>query len=329
MQMNRKAEAESPALPGYAGGQEWQAPSSNRGQLPVSRAAPERKLRKVERYDRRARLIAYEPVTPTGTVRTTFEVIDDQPFSFSPGQFVGIQAKVPRFGYRRSPYCIISPPPRDRTFQLLIRLVPAGPLSYYLASLKVGDVITFRGPTGRSMLPKEPDTELVLLATGVGVGPFLSLARHLLPEGFDRPMKLFWGLRLVEDICLVDQLDQLAATYDNFSYQISLSQPPSGWRGLHGRLTESVPPLLEMLGGKHFYLVGNGAMIEEISTSLSDLGVPKQLVYEEHYFNFRHKPDSKTLAQIRERFVAHDLHSPLAHREAIERRVLKRQEAAE
>ncbi len=322
------AKAQREAGPGNDRAQQWPATVSTGRQLPVSRAAPERRLRKVERYDRRARLAGYENVTPTGTVRITFEVIDDQPFSFSPGQFVGIQAKVPRFGYRRSPYCIISPPGGDRTFQLLVRLVPEGPLSYYLASLKVGDVITFRGPTGRSMIPKEPDTELVLLATGVGIGPLLCLAQHLLPRGFERPIRLFWGLRLREDVCLVEQLDHLATRYDNFSYLISLSQPPNGWEGLHGRLTESVPPLLETLGGKHFYLVGNGAMIEEISASLSDLGVAKQLVYEEHYFNFRHKPDPPTLARIRERFVAHDLPSPLAHREAIERRVLRRQDVS-
>ena len=32
------------------------------------------------------------------------------------------------------------------------------------------------------------------------------------------------------------------------------------------------PPLIETLGGKHYYLVGNGAMIEEMSEALSDLG---------------------------------------------------------
>jgi NAD(P)H-flavin reductase len=139
-----------------------------------------------------------------------------------------------------------------------------------------------------------------------------------LPRGFDRPIRLYWGLRLADDICLTDELEEVASRYPNVTYHLSLSQPPERWRGLKGRLTENVPPLLETLGGKHFYLAGNGAMIEEMSAALSDLGVPKQMVYEEHYFNFKHRPDPAFLEQLRGRFVAADLTSPQAHREALE-----------
>ncbi len=152
----------------------------------------------------------------------------------------------------------------------------------------------------------------------MGVGPFLSLARSVLPEGFDRPMRLFWGLRLTEDICLLDELDDLARRYPPFSYQISLSQPPPGWQGLRGRLTFTVPTLLNSLADKHFYLVGNGAMIEEISTALSDLGVDKRLVYEEYFFNGKYRADPAVVADIRERFLGSDLDSPMALRAEIE-----------
>ena len=283
------------------------------GPVPLSREAPERKLRRVDRYDRRATVTAYETLTPTGTVRITFRVTDDQPFEFRPGQFVGIQADVPGVGPRRSPYCIVSPPNRDRTFQLLVRLVPEGPLSYYLAALRVGDVIAFRGPNGRRMAPKEGSEELVLLATGVGVGPFLALVDELGRQGFERPVRLFWGLRLAEDICLVSELDELADRYSFFSYQISLSQPPDGWQGLRGRVTESVRPLLPTLSGKRYYLVGTGAMIEEMSALLSDLGVDRHYIYEEVYFNVRYKADPAVLAAIRDRFPKSDLFAPHAH----------------
>ncbi|MBW3614610.1 MAG: hypothetical protein KY439_04770 [Actinobacteria bacterium] len=286
-----------------------------RGPLPVSRGAPERRLDRVNRYDRRAQLVAYEKLTTTGTIRLSFQVIDDLPFEFLPGYFVGVQADLS--GRRcQSPYCIVSPPEAAPSFQLLVRLVPEGPLSCYLANLSVGDVISFRGPSGKSMIPKEVGTELVLLATGVGIGPFLALSDHLLAQGFDRPMRLYWGLRQVEDLCLSEELDDLARRHGNFSYQISLSQPPSRWTGLRGRLTESVPPLLETLGGKHFYLVGNGAMIEEMRLALSDLGVDDQLVHQETFFNVKHRPDPRVVAEIRSRFVACDLFSPFSHQEA-------------
>ncbi len=286
------------------------AASPGRSRFPLSRGAPERKLRRVDFYDRRAEVTAYEQLTPTETVRISFRVIDDDAFGFVPGQFIGIQADVPGYGWRRTPYCIVSPPNGERTFQLLIRLVPQGPLSYYLGRLRPGDMIAFRGPLGRCMVPKTSDEELILLATGVGIGPFLALAHVLREQGYDKPVRLYWGLRLVEDICLLDQLDELTATFPQFRYDITLSQPPPGWTGLRGRITETVPPLLPTLGGKRYYLVGNGAMIEEMTLALSDLGVDRTFIYQEPFFNARHKPDAASLAATRSRFVAHDLFSP-------------------
>jgi ferredoxin-NADP reductase len=286
------------------------AASPSSAHFPLSRGAPERKLRRVDFYDRRAEVTSYEALTPTETVRISFRVVDDAGFNFVPGQFIGIQAEVPGYGWRRTPYCIVSPPNGERTFQLLIRLVPQGPLSYYLGRLDPGVVIAFRGPLGRCMVPKTSDEELILLATGVGVGPFLSLAHVLRDQGYEKPVRLYWGLRLAEDICLLNELDELVATFPQFSYEISLSQPPREWTGLRGRITETVPPLLPTLGGKRYYLVGNGAMIEEMSLALSDLGVDRTFIYQEAFFNARHKPDPLTLAATRGRFVAHDLFSP-------------------
>ncbi len=283
------------------------------GAYPLSRGSAERALRRVDRYNRRAEVIDYRPLTSTGTVLITFRVVDDEPFAFKPGYFVGISADVPGVGRRRSPYCIVSPPNDDRTFTLLVRLVPEGPLSLYLSSLQRGHVISFRGPVGRSMVPKDDDLDLVLLATGVGIGPFLGLVHVLKEQGFQRSVQLYWGLRLIDDLCFTDELRALAQGFPNFRYQVSLSQPPDDWTGLRGRLTDTVPPLIDRLAGKKFYLVGNGAMIEEMASVLSDLGVDREFIYEEVYFNARYKPDPERLAEIRDRFVASDLFSPYAH----------------
>jgi CDP-4-dehydro-6-deoxyglucose reductase len=255
-------------------------------------------------YDRRAVVAASDALTDTGTVAVTLAVTDGAPFDFRPGQFIGVEAGVAGARRRRTPYCILSAPGEADTFTVLVRVVPDGPLSQYLTGLQVGDEVGFRGPTGRSMIPKEDDTELVLMATGVGVSPLYSLARHLLTAGTKRPIRLLWGLRLVEDICLVDQLDQLVEDHPNFTYQISLSQPPVDWQGLRGRLTETAPSVLGPLQGKHFYLCGNGAMTTEVARALADAGVNETLIYEEAFFNTRHQPDPAAVTALRDRLAA-------------------------
>lgn len=268
------------------------------------------------RYHRRAVVEWVRPLTPTGTVRIGFRVVDDQPFDHEPGQFVGVEIAIDGLGYARSPYCILSPPSDDGRFELVVRVVRNGPVSRYLGSCLVGEEIAFRGPTGRSMVPRDEDRDLVLMATGVGVGPFLSLATDLLRHGFTRPITLYWGLRLVDDICFTEELKDLAGAYPNFSWYITLSDPPPGWTGLRGRITESVPPRLPVLGGSRYYLCGNGAMTEEMASALSDLGAPDEFIHQEHYFNQKHQPDPSVLAAIRSRFVAVDLFSPIAHQQA-------------
>ena len=271
------------------------------------------------RFKRRAQVTAVEALTSTGTYKVSFEVVDGEPFDLTPGQFVGIEAQFDGRGFRRSPYCVLSDPADAPRFDLMVRAIPEGPLSLYLCDLEPGDEVLFRGPVGKPMVPRFWDRELVLMATGTGVAPLISLARHLLAKEYPHPISLWWGLRLVDDICLTDELDALAAAHDGrFSYAITLSQPPDDWTGLRGRLGESVPPLLPTLGGKRFYLVGNGAMLEEMGMALSDLGVVQQFIHKEPYFDPIHEPDREVVARIRERFVATDLFSAYAARRGSE-----------
>jgi ferredoxin-NADP reductase len=280
------------------------------------RSSGDRMWEQESRFSRRAEVVAVDRLTVTGTVRIRARVTDDRPFDFRPGQFLAIQEDVPGVGLQHSPYCMFMPASADRTFEMLIRVFPEGPLSHYLSSMRPGAPLAFRGPSGRSMLPKDDDSDLVLLATGVGISPFHALVLEMLRHGDRRGIRLFWGLRLVEDICLTDELDALAAAHPNFTYAISLSQPEEGWTGLRGRLTESVPPLLERLGGIRYYLSGNGAMAEEMEMALSDMGVDRTLIHQERFFNARHRADPATVDAIVARFVAHDLFSPRAEQQA-------------
>lgn len=269
------------------------------------------------RFGRQAEVVSVDRLTVTGTVRIRGRVTDDRPFDFKPGQFIAIQEDVPGVGLQHSPYCMLVPALAERTFEMLIRVFPEGPLSHYLASMKPGTPLHFRGPSGRSMLPKDEDSELVMLCTGVGISPLHAVLVDLLGRLRDRRrVQLFWGLRLVEDICLSDELDALAGDHPNFTYAISLSQPAEDWTGLRGRVTETVPQLLETLGGKRFYLSGNGAMAEEMELALSDMGVDRALMHQERFFNARHKAERAVVDAIVSRFVAHDLFSPKAEQQA-------------
>lgn len=271
------------------------------------------------RLQRRARLARFGILTNTGTILLKFDVIDDQPFRFVPGQFVAVDFIHPSLGYLRSPYCLYNASESERTFELLVRVVPQGPVSVFLGNLEIGDVIGFRGPTGHSMLPKESGTHLVLVATGVGLGPCHCLLRHFVSADPSRRISLFWGLRLEDDVCLLDELIDLERKLPNFDWNISLSAPSGEWPPMQGRVTETVPPIFETLADKHFYLTSNGTMVSELSAALQEVGVVRDRIYEESFFEHRHRPSTEIVDSIARRFRAEDLRSPLLFFESMYR----------
>ncbi|MGH9076536.1 MAG: ferredoxin--NADP reductase [Acidimicrobiales bacterium] len=264
---------------------------------------------RTSRFGRRARIDEVEWLTGTGTVRIALQVVDGGAFDYFPGHFVAVREEVPGYGPMRSPYCLFSPPAGDGRFEILVRVFPEGPLASHLASARPGTVVRFRGPSGRSMLPSDPDADLVMMATGVGISPLRSLCHALVTGGHRGRLRLYWGLRLTDDICLTDDLDDLVARHPDFAYQISLSRPPPAWPGLRGRLGESVPPLLDTLGRRRYYLTGNGAMVEEMEVALTTLGVDRTSIHEERFFNVRHRADPAVVEAIVSRCGAHDLFS--------------------
>ncbi|MGH8909759.1 MAG: ferredoxin--NADP reductase [Egibacteraceae bacterium] len=282
---------------------------------PAPVAAPDQAMhksrwRQFHQYRRRAEVTAVERLTSTGTDLLTLRVVDGEDFDFEPGQFIGLAVEL-NGELRTRPFCVWSARSSRSALQLLVRVLPNGPLSQYLAARAPGDVLAFRGPLGRSMVPEHPGGRLDLICTGVGVGPFLGLVGHLIDLGDDRPVRLYWGLRLAEDICLTDELEALARDHPDFAYRVSLSRPPAEWRSLAGRVTHSVPPLLETLCDRHFVLCGNGAMIAELYGALYEVGVPGERIHREFYFNTRYRADPATVTAIRRRFTATDVTSPL------------------
>jgi len=69
-------------------------------------------MEKTAELPRRAIVTANRKLTATGTYLVSFRADDGEPFDFEPGQFVSFDCAHPELGYRRSPYCVATPPRR-------------------------------------------------------------------------------------------------------------------------------------------------------------------------------------------------------------------------
>src|SRR5262249_33308143 len=147
----------------------------------------------------------------------------------------------------------------------LYRVIPRGHLSPRLAALTENAPVWFFGPFHTPIQQEiQPDAErIVLMATGVGVGPIAGYAEKALAEGEIRPISLYASFREESEMCLARELDRLAERHPNFEWLYTVTGPSSSWCGLTGRLTERVPDLIDTanLHTYHFHLVGNGGMV--------------------------------------------------------------------
>lgn len=205
---------------------------------------------------------------------------------FAPGQFVNLALDIDGIVERRS-YSIASPPGEPLKF--LVTEVVEGVLTPRLLRLRPGDTLLVEPkPQGfftLKWLPEAP--ELWLVATGTGLGPFLSLlASDELWQRFERVV-LVHGVREAAHLAHRDELLRLAAERSGrLSVVSALTREPAAPGLLHGRITSLLTAgELERAAGvsitperTHVMLCGNPAMIEEMTALLGARGLRKHRV---------------------------------------------------
>ena len=123
----------------------------------------------------------------------------------------------------------------------------------------------------------------IFVATGTGIAPFRSILNAILPQHPDRRFTLIFGVRHRQGLLYHDELNELAALYQNFEYRPTLTRPPEDWAGLTGRVQ---PHTLEALGTRRdldIYICGLREMVDELRAQLKETGLDrKRMIYEKY-----------------------------------------------
>jgi ferredoxin/flavodoxin---NADP+ reductase len=205
--------------------------------------------------------------------------LDAQLLPFIPGQFANLALDIGEQRVRRS-YSVASAPGTPPEFY--VTRVAGGALSPSLVALEPGDAVWLDTRcAGLFTLEWMPDAarELWLIATGTGVGPYISLLRSglLLPR-FERVV-IVHGTRTQLELGYREELEA-AARDARVSYVPSVTRENPG----HGVLTGRIPELLrdgqlEAAAGlpfdaerSHFMVCGNPAMINDSIATLEQRG---------------------------------------------------------
>ncbi|HOM28691.1 MAG TPA: FAD-binding oxidoreductase [Deltaproteobacteria bacterium] len=252
----------------------------------------------VERAEEAARIMAV--LHPPRLSLKVSEIIEETPSTktlrlvsakgdllppFMAGQYVNLF--VERDGVRTSrPYSISSSPTQTAYYDITVRAVEDGFVSrLLLEDTRPGDVFESTSPAGTfTHNPLFHGDDLVFLAGGSGITPFMSMIRETADRGLDRKILLVYGSRDPGDIVFKDELERIAARRKNIAVHHVISEPPEGYTGLAGFITaDLVKRLAGDVTGKTFYVCGPAAMYERCLAELASLGLPRKRVRTEAY----------------------------------------------
>ncbi len=200
---------------------------------------------------------------------------------YLPGQYVNLFVTIG--GLRTSrPMSLSSSPTRTSLLEVTVQAMAGGLVSRHLVErVQVGDPLTISSPAGDfHHHPVRDRDDLVFLAGGSGITPFMGMAEYLLDR---RPLvrvTLICGWRRSSEIIFARRLAALAASSSRLRVVHVLSEPEAGWSGEVGLLDEGL--LRRVLGpprGEQTYFVcGPRAMNELVVSALRELGVPRAAI---------------------------------------------------
>jgi CDP-4-dehydro-6-deoxyglucose reductase len=213
-------------------------------------------------------------------------------FDFLPGQYIDFLLP----GGRRRSFSIASPPHDSRLLELHVRRVSGGEFTEPLFSEPVrGALLTMQGPFGhfvyRSPEPRchGSDAPMLLLGGGTGLAPLKSILRHVIENGLQREMILYWGVRAERDLYARAALEDMARRAANFRWVPVLSDAAPGWAGRRGWVHEAALGDLSQPARYEVYASGPPAMIEAVRREFALRGVPPaRLLFD----SFDYAPDS-------------------------------------
>jgi Na+-transporting NADH:ubiquinone oxidoreductase subunit F len=200
-----------------------------------------------------------------------------------PGQYV--QLKAPKYAKNKTPvyraYSIASDPKDKTHVDLCIRLVPNGICTTYVFEhLQENAPVVFNGPYGDFCLsPTQKD--MVFIAGGSGMAPFLSMLAHIRNEGITRKVTYFFGARAKRDLICLEEMAEFERQIPNFKFVPCLSQADETdeWTGDTGLVTEVMKKYCSDLTDMEAYLCGSPGMIDASIAALTSCGMPEANIF--------------------------------------------------
>ena len=147
-------------------------------------------------------------------------------------------------------------------------------------ALTSGQDVTVELPHGKACLASMPDKPLLLVAAGTGFAQMKSLVDYLRETRYQKPVKLFWGVRKHEDMYLRSLAQQWQEEWAPFSFlPVGGDDEDNDWGGHHDQLVRAVLASGFDWQDVEVHASGSPTMVYTLMDALVEAGLPEQAFF--------------------------------------------------
>jgi CDP-4-dehydro-6-deoxyglucose reductase len=217
-------------------------------------------------------------------VRVMLRLPAVQHLNYEAGQYIDVLLA----GGRRRSFSLACPPHDAKLLELHVRRVVGGEFSETLfAGDATGRLLEIEGPLG-AFTYRPGSAPMLLLGGGTGLAPLLAMLRHVVENGLERELLLYWGVRAERDLYADALLRELAARAPSLRYVPVLSEPAATWAGRRGWVHAAALADLDPLA-HDVYASGPPEMIAAVRRDFAARGVDASRLYCD---SFDYAPDA-------------------------------------
>ncbi|MDP1695549.1 MAG: ferric reductase-like transmembrane domain-containing protein [archaeon] len=198
---------------------------------------------------------------------------------FKPGQFCFLRINKNKL-YARHPFTISSSPNED-TLDFTIKIT--GKFTKIASQLKEGEEVIIDGPFGIFTI-KDGKKDLVFIAGGVGITPFISMIKNQLHFKKQQKITLLYGAKTEKDLIFKKELDKIKENWLKKKFILSKEEKhPEDWE--KGYITrELIEKNADNLKNSIFYICGPELMKNGVVKTLKDMGIKEHNIIIESFF---------------------------------------------
>ena len=212
-------------------------------------------------------------------------------FNFKAGQYADVTlSDPPEAGTEGNPRSFsIASPPFENQLVFTTRMRDTA-FKHSLKKVPLATEVKISSAAGSFTLHKNRAKPAVFLAGGIGITPFLSIARQAHHDRLPHKLYLFYSNRRPEDAPFLDTLQNLEKTNPNFHLICTMTEMSKSKKGWNGEVVpidrEMLSRNLATLEGPIYYSAGPPAMVAGMKEMLVSAGVDEDDIRTEDFAGY-------------------------------------------